>query len=356
MTRAPRSAGTRWRRRAAAAWVVAWALGGCHRGDAKSVADTDTAAVIEARDAFHDAVRAPDGSLMIVGRYGKILRSTNDGTSWQSVASGETRALFSLAFADAQRAVAVGAQGLMLESADGGLTWQPRPALTDRQLFRVRFPAPPLGFVVGEFGTLLRSDDAGQSWTVIELPWDEILPSLAEQLGTVEPHLYDIAFCDAERGWAVGEYGLILATRDGGQTWTKQHGGALSDPHLFTAECTGAGTVVAAGQSGQIVYSADAGRTWSEERGGVQDVYDLVVLRSDRELLAIGDLGALRLSSSAGQPGTWKDIAIPGGSFMWAARGIWIGHEILLVGQSGARRVALNGSLGLTAQPSGHSS
>lgn len=353
MSGRPRSAYGRWRI-VIAAWMAAGAAAACHRGDAKPVADTS--AVIESRDAFHDAARAPDGSLMIVGRYGKILRSTNDGVSWQPLASGETRALFSLAFADAQRGVAVGAQGLMLETVDGGMTWQPRPALTDRQLFRVRFPAPPRGFVVGEFGTLWRSDDAGRSWTAIELPWDELLPSLAEQLGTVEPHLYDIAFCDAERGWAVGEYGLILATRDGGHTWTKQHGGALSDPHLFTVKCTGVGSVVAAGQSGQMVYSADEGRTWSEERGGVQDVYDLVALGSGSELLAIGDLGALRLSSSAGQPGTWQDLAISGGGFMWAARGIWIGNEILLVGQSGARRVPLNGSLGPTAHPSAHSS
>jgi photosystem II stability/assembly factor-like uncharacterized protein len=336
---------------AVAAGVAAGAVGGCHRGDAKPAADA--AAVIEARDAFHDAVRAPDGALLIVGRYGKILRSTDDGVSWELLASGETRALFSVDFADARRGVAVGAQGLMLDTHDGGTTWQPRPALSDRQLFRVRFPAPPRGFVVGEFGALWRSDDGGESWTSVALPWDELLPSLAEQLGSVEPHLYDLAFCDAQRGWVVGEYGLILATVDGGRTWQMQHGGALSDPHLFTVTCTAAGSVVAAGQSGHIVYSADDGRTWSEERGGAQDVYDLVALGSDERLLAVGDLGSLRLSSGAGKPGTWKDISAPGGASAWAARGIWIGHEILLVGQSGARRLPLNGSVPPTTQPPG---
>jgi photosystem II stability/assembly factor-like uncharacterized protein len=311
-------------------------------------------AVIEARDAFHDAVRAPDGSLMIVGRYGKILRSTNDGESWEPLDSGATRAVFSLDFTDAQHAVAVGAEGLMLASSDGGRTWRPRDAATDRQLFRVRFPAAPRGFVVGEFGTLWRSEDAGASWTPIELPWNDLLPAIADQLGTVEPHLYDVAFCDAERGWVVGEYGLILATRDGGRTWEKQHGGAPADSHLFTVECTGAGSVVAAGQSGSILYSADGGRHWSEEQGGVQDVYDLVALDEENQLLAIGDLGSLRVSSRAGQPGSWRDIPEPPGGPVWAARGIVMGHDVLLVGQSGARRVSLNGNVRPKMPPPGH--
>ena len=34
--------------------------------------------------------------------------------------------------------------------------------------------------------------------------------------------LHDVFFLDEQRGWAVGELGKILSTRDGGQTWTMQ--------------------------------------------------------------------------------------------------------------------------------------
>jgi hypothetical protein len=45
--------------------------------------------------------------------------------------------------------------------------------------------------------------------------------------------LNGITFFDELRGWAVGELGTILATRDGGKTWFKQHGGGQRAAVLF---------------------------------------------------------------------------------------------------------------------------
>lgn len=148
----------------------------------------------------------------------EMSRSTDEGVSWQPLASGETRPLFSVAFAPARRGVAVGSHRLVLETADGGFTWTRRDLGTDRQLFLVRFAKGGGRFILGEFGILWRTDDGGANWMPVELPWDELLPALTAQFGLVEPHLYDIAFSSA-RGWQVREYGLILSTTDGGRTW-----------------------------------------------------------------------------------------------------------------------------------------
>lgn len=331
------SAGLRLLAGCVAAMVVA---GGCHRSDGAPVAVP--AAAIEARDAFYDVARAADGSLVIVGRYGKMLRSSDGGASWQTLASGQSGPLFSVAFADARRGVAVGSRGLILETTDGGLTWARRALETDRQLFLVRFTGGGRGFILGEFGTLWRTEDGGATWTPLALAWEELLPELAEQFGLVEPHVYDLAFCGAEHGWLVGEYGLILATTDGGRTWVKQRGGGLFDPHLFAVACTGPEAVVVGGQGGQLLFSADGGTTWSEESGDGRDVYDLLALDPERSVLALGDLGTLRLSTRAGQPGSWQSVAGARLGQPWLGRGLWMGSEVLVLGQLGVERLPLS--------------
>ena len=58
---------------------------------------------------------------------------------------------------------------------------------------------------------VLHSGDAGQTWELLRT--DQSVPLRA------------ITFVDAERGWAVGGLGTILATRDGGKSWRRLRGG-----------------------------------------------------------------------------------------------------------------------------------
>ena len=41
--------------------------------------------------------------------------------------------------------------------------------------------------------------------------------------------IYGLAFADAAHGWAVGGGGTVLATQDGGESWTLLHGPDLAD-------------------------------------------------------------------------------------------------------------------------------
>ena len=67
-------------------------------------------------------------------------------------------------------------------------------------------------WVVGRPGSAaLHSADRGQSWSVVR---------------TGQPLPLDgIFFTDDQHGWAVGEFGTITATADGGKTWQVQHRG-----------------------------------------------------------------------------------------------------------------------------------
>src|SRR5439155_17907181 len=75
-------------------------------------------------------------------------------------------------------------------------------------------------WVVGRPGSaILYSPDQGSSWTV--LPTGQVLP------------LNGVFFVNARRGWAVGEFGSILSTSDGGKSWRVQQRGGQRAAILF---------------------------------------------------------------------------------------------------------------------------
>lgn len=92
-----------------------------------------------------------------------------------------------------------------------------RPALAVRQpgkaaLLGAAFAARRI-VSVGERGVVALSDDAGRSWRqAAEVPTSVTLTA--------------VRFANADRGWAVGHGGMILATTDAGEHWTLQAGGA----------------------------------------------------------------------------------------------------------------------------------
>ncbi|MCZ6574991.1 MAG: YCF48-related protein [Gammaproteobacteria bacterium] len=72
----------------------------------------------------------------------------------------------------------------------------------------VHFVDAERGWAVGDGGTVLATTDGGRTWSV-------------RDAGTTAA-LWSVDFVDAERGWAVGDGGTVLATTDGGRTWTAQ--------------------------------------------------------------------------------------------------------------------------------------
>lgn len=68
-------------------------------------------------------------------------------------------------------------------------------------------------------------------------------------------------FVDANRGWIGAEGGLILATVDGGNTWTVQQPAVGSEPAIRTINCLDA-THCWAGASPDVIYRYD-GVAWT---------------------------------------------------------------------------------------------
>jgi hypothetical protein len=76
------------------------------------------------------------------------------------------------------------------------------------------------------------------------------------------PELHAVFFMKASLGWAVGEAGTVLATRDGGSTWTAQASGSRS---WLTGVQFDAGGLDAwvVGNLGTVLATHDGGGTWA---------------------------------------------------------------------------------------------
>ncbi len=179
-----------------------------------------------------------------------------------------------------------------------------------------------------------------------------------------------IQFVDAKTGWAVGPNGEILATVDGGTTWTGQYGGPLKivgvqfvdDLHGWAVGETGLLRTVDGGgnwepvsdqgfstvqfvtplmgwavdSSGHLDESTDGGQTWRLKANNAQSV----CAASDKVvwIAGSGEGGGMSLSKSDDGGATWveKPIQLPQGE-PWTATVRCVGTDAwVLVTDGGA--------------------
>jgi photosystem II stability/assembly factor-like uncharacterized protein len=168
------------------------------------------------------------GTGALVGAWSRLAKMRHDRLSTADVEELRGRTMSGLQLSG-NRGVAVGQGGAVLVSRTSGARWgyadlQRSAKLSRDVLANLDFHAVHLAgnhaWVVGRPGSVvLHSPDLGDHWEV--LPTRHPLP------------LNGVFFLDGRRGWAVGEVGCILATRDGGRTWSVQRRGGVRAAVLF---------------------------------------------------------------------------------------------------------------------------
>jgi photosystem II stability/assembly factor-like uncharacterized protein len=119
---------------------------------------------------LYDVKLNRDDSGWMVGDGALVLRTHNRGVVWEApptLLPKEARAFFNF------RAVAVrgsrvwiaGSPGsIVWHSPDGGRSWRAQPTGQTAPLERLSFSTDKLGCAVGAFGVILRTEDGGQTW------------------------------------------------------------------------------------------------------------------------------------------------------------------------------------------------
>ncbi len=277
------------------------------------------------------------------------------------------------ALPETQRLVAVGEQGVILYSDDGGDSWLRARTPVRVLLTAVSFPSARLGWAVGHDGVILHSEDGGASWqtqasgtelTRLQLEgvqqaitapypaeeadlhaalldeWRYQRDGFAEALEQqAMPTLLDVQFLDIRHGFALGAYGALFVTDDGGQHW-RSIGHRLPNPdqlHLNALLASRSGRLLIAGEAGLLLASDDQGRHWRALESPYQGSF-FALAEADR-LYLLGLRGHLFGSADGErwQPLPLDTAATLNGALSSAGRLYLLGQGGALLQQQGER-------------------
>lgn len=199
-----------------------------------------------------------------------------------------------------QRIVAVGDYGTVLLSDDAGQSFrQSAKVPLSSTLTAVSFADAKQGWAVGHWGAILHTADGGESWEIQRLDTEEDRP------------LFSVHFFNARDGVAVGLWSLVLRTEDGGKTWTASElpappEGGKGDRNLFKAFVSPRGSLFVAAERGAVLRSDDHGRSWRYLMTGYKGSFWSGVGLADGTLLVGGLRGTIYRSGDDGH--SWQAV------------------------------------------------
>ena len=249
-----------------------------------------------------------------------------------------------------ERLVAAGERGVILLSDDGGASWRQASSPVSQLLTAVDCPSPDNVYIAGHGGVILGSRDAGESWTLLfdgneaNAQWlahardelarleaamatadedteDDIAYALEDaefrvedavaalDNGPVDPFL-GLYFLDQQVGIAVGAYGMLYRTNDGGASWQIAVEG-IDNPnrfHYYSLARSSAGDLFLGGEAGLLYRSRDAGVSWQRLDAGYDGTLFGVVPERDGSVLVFGLRGNIFATDDSGE--TWADVPV----------------------------------------------
>lgn len=285
-------------------------------------------------------ISAADKRLVAAGEHGIVLYSDDNGSHWQQAAVPTTRMLTSIHFADGRHGWAVGHDGLILVSDDGGENWRiQRDGLALQHQTNLELREAAHRKVEELEQRLATADEPAKVQLDVELEdaridLDDADLTLAEAVFT-SPFM-DVWFQDTNRGWAVGAFGTLVGTENGGQHWVNQDS-KLDNPdqfHLNTVTGDGKGRVFVAGEGGVMFRTLDGGQSWES----LEPFYDgswfgAVYNPQHDALLVFGLRGNLYRSIDFGA--TWEPVVDSDNSNTLAGGNASAAGGIVLAGGDG---------------------
>jgi photosystem II stability/assembly factor-like uncharacterized protein len=296
--------------------------------------------------------------IWVAGAPDVVLRSSDGGARWtviQRRPDGDimTGDLWAVAFGDAGHGWAV-RRGIrspvatVAATADVGRTWQWQyPGPKKARLLAVAAVGARHAWAVGDQrltgysmqgkGLVLATTDGGATWTRQRLP-----------AGLVP---FRVAFSDARHGWLIADGASlvdyhVLATSDGGRHWRVSYS-APSGINLRDVATAGPNRCWAVGyreqpQSGFVARTGDGGRHWSAQSSVSRGMLDAASFPDAEHGWAVGPEGTVIVTSDGGA--TWSaqnaggDYGLVQVSFSDPRHG-WalIGHLALLATVDGGK-------------------
>jgi len=157
-------------------------------------------------------------------------------------------------------------------------TWVTQTSGTSNDLWGLSFVDAVTGWASGSAGTILATVDGGTTWT-------------PQTSGVTVPILRNIEMFDAMTGWTIGDNGTILSTVDGGVNWTAQTSGVSVT--LREASFISASKGWACGATGTILTTSDGGANWNSQISGTNQILRDVQFINTNRGYAVGVAGTI---------------------------------------------------------------
>ena len=188
-----------------------------------------------------------------------FFATADAGKTWMPVRGPRTTSWLCGEFGDQSNGVLGGVWGRCSTVSQGKFRASELPATTP-QIQAMTFGGTTGGIAVGEGGTVLRSTTSGATWTICDMGLS------AELMKNLD--FYAVAR-NGDTVWVAGRPGsMVFKSTDLGKTWTKHKTNWSGTIHAMTA--TSADEVYAVGDLGVILKSKDGGQTWAVQRSGGQ--------------------------------------------------------------------------------------
>lgn len=265
---------------------------------------------IKASELMTIALAEQDGRFLAVGELGRILYADSANGPWKeaSVAKQRGSNLTSVQFVGQGVAVAVGHSGWLLRSDDNGESWQELQFLDNSSDPLLGIAGPFTGaaagklYAFGAFGQFLVSTDDGRSWqsqTITVKEAGEDAADAGEETAADEAAEMDDLF----GGGSDDDYDPFAEFESGGMAED------FSGRHMYAMTQAADGSLFLVGERGMILRSTDGGATWKAMEEIYTGSFYGVLKLANNDILVYGMRGNAFVSSDLGK--TWQASKIP---------------------------------------------
>lgn len=294
------------------------------------------------------------GKIIAVGERGHILLSEDQGGTWIQADVPTAQMLNAVTFANEQNGWAVGHDGNILHTTDGGETWSlQRNGLEAQKEMNIA----AIGLAKAHIQELEAEIEIANSSSVVEpvVEGEEPAMSLDEQMEearyqlenaqekqkspAIAAPLMDVWFSDLSNGWAVGAFGILLETTNGGKTWLdRSHDIRNTDNYHLNAIVGMGDSIYIAGEAGLMIYSNDKGQTWNKSNLGYDGTIFGIFAPKDGSYIVATGLRGNTFRSTDGAI-TWEKLS-PNVSYSLTSGSVIGSSYMVLVGAGGSIAVS----------------
>ena len=233
---------------------------------------------------FHD-----ENTGWVAGSYGKLLKTTNGGTSWTEYSTPLSYRIEEVCFVDEDYGWISSYDGIA-KTTDGGKTWtkQYTPE-EDYETSGVTFVNREKGWICGDNGLLMETNDGGDTWNSQSIDTDG--------------NFYDVFFLNENDGWAVGagRSPMEYSTNDGGKTWEYNYIGPCPKNCVYFSDKDN-GWI-----AGKRNYKYN-GSSFNSILGDVEPWLNGIHFANNKVGCMVGDDGYIIFTENSGED--WKKIEV----------------------------------------------